>query len=324
MNDLIIPNWHPLLVHFTIALVVTSSVFFVLSKIVAGKADTFALVGRWTLWSAALVTLLTLLAGWQAFNSVAHDDVAHAVMKTHRFWALITAGALFLLALWCWRAKEVSTLIVAGSLVVTGLVGITGYLGAELVYRHGLGVMRLPDTSGVGHSHADGGDHDHDDATAENETHEHTDHDHDAVPPEDEAHAHADHDHGGVAEAAVPVDPAAISDAFLAALQSGDEQAVDKLLTDDVLIIEGGHAQSSKAAYMAGHMKSDMKFVPHMSFEILSCETGQSGDRAWIVTFSRSAGTYNGKDYDNNGREFMLLRREGEDWKIALIDWAEK
>lgn len=53
MNSFIIPNWYPILVHFTIALVVTLSVFFVLTRLLPKLADTFAVVAKWRLWSAA-------------------------------------------------------------------------------------------------------------------------------------------------------------------------------------------------------------------------------------------------------------------------------
>ena len=96
------------------------------------------------------------------------------------------------------------------------------------------------------------------------------------------------------------------------------------LLTEDVLIIEGGHAQTTKVEYMGGHMLSDMKFLTDMTSETISQESGQAGDRAWSVTHSRSVGTYGGKEYDLTSREFLLMRREGGKWKIAMIEWADK
>jgi uncharacterized membrane protein/ketosteroid isomerase-like protein len=338
MENLIIPNWHPLLVHFTVALITMSAVFFVLSKALKSKADTFELVAKWMLWVGAGFTVLTILAGFGAYNSVEHDDVAHVVMKIHRTWALVTGAALLIVALWVYRAKEVSSAIVAASVVLMGLVGATGYLGAELVYRHGLGVMRLPDTSGAGHSHADGGGHDHGDAKSETSSHEHADgegHGHDTAKPEaphehagSESHDHSggerDHADDGQGKAARDVDPAAVSEAFYTALRSGDVNAVSMLLADDVLILEGDHAQTSKAEYMAGHMKSDMAFLPNVTSETLSREAGQASDSAWVTTHSRISGTYRDKKVDATNREFLLLRRIGDHWKIVMIQWADK
>jgi len=64
METLIIPNWHPLLVHFTVALVTVSAAFFVMSKVNKDKAETFILVAKWTLWVGAGFTVFTVLAGF--------------------------------------------------------------------------------------------------------------------------------------------------------------------------------------------------------------------------------------------------------------------
>ncbi|MBX9930541.1 MAG: hypothetical protein K2Y56_03215, partial [Methylobacterium sp.] len=81
----VIPNWHPLIVHFTIALLLTAAVLFVLGAIFArrplGAAAT--LVARWNLAFGVLSTLITLATGWQAYNSVAHDEPSHANMTVH-------------------------------------------------------------------------------------------------------------------------------------------------------------------------------------------------------------------------------------------------
>jgi len=94
MENFIIPNWHPFLVHFTVALICISAVFFVISRVHPDKAESFTLVAKWTLWVGAGLTLFTVLAGFSAFGSVNHDDVAHVVMKVHRNWALATATAI--------------------------------------------------------------------------------------------------------------------------------------------------------------------------------------------------------------------------------------
>jgi len=348
MDDLIIPNWHPMLVHFTVALITVSAIFFVLSKTVKSKAETFERVAKWTLWTGAGITVFTILAGFGAYNSVAHDDVAHKVMKVHRTWALVTGVAILLVTIWNLRAKTVSSTMVAASLVIAGLVGATGYLGAELVYRHGLGVMRLPDTSGEGHAHEGGGDHDHGEATSEEAPHEHGEgeghdeakpeeaphehaegegHDEAAAKPAEKSHEHAEaggHDHGNSDEgASAAVDPAAISDALFAALKSGDAEAVSMLLADDVLILEGGHAQTSKAEYMAGHMKSDMAFLPNIDNETISREVGNAGEVAWVTTHSKNSGSYKGEAIDGASREFLLLKRTDKGWKIAVVQWGE-
>ena len=313
MSDFIIPNWHPMLVHFTVALITISSAFFVLSQTSKTKSDTFALLAKGTLWTGAGITFFTLLAGFDAFGSVAHDDVAHKVMKTHRMWALVASAAVLVFAFWTYRAKSISSATVIASLIVTGLIGTTGYFGAELVYRHGLGVMRLPVTSGEGHDHA--GDNAHD--AAEAPAAMGVEGEHNGV----EGHGHENATNSNPGELS---DPAAVADALSKALQTGDVHTVDALLDDAVLIIEGGHAQVSKAEYMGGHMKSDMAFLPNMAIEVLSQDAGQAGDVAWVTTHSRMTGTYKDKSIDSFSRGFMLMRRAGATWKITHIQWASK
>ena len=308
MDTLIIPNWHPLLVHFTVALITVSAVFFVLAKIVSEKAEAFQTVAKWTLWVGAGLSLLTVAAGIGAYNSVNHDDVAHVVMKQHRLWAFVTMVAILIVAIWVWRAKAIGSLIVAACIGLVGLVGATGYLGSELVYRHGLGVMRLPAAAGgEGHKHAEGEGHDNKMPTAEESSHEHA--------------GSEGHSESVTAIATNPVDVAA---ALSGAIKGGDHAAIDALMADDILILEGGHAQTSKADYMAGHMLSDMAFLVDINSEFISQEVGLEGDLAWVVTHSRMQGTYKEKPIDMPSREFLLMRKAGMGWKIIQVQWDQK
>lgn len=160
----IIPNWHPIFVHFTVALVSTAVGFHVLAylttrlKIISTRIiSEFEVVGRWCLWVGALLTILTVLAGFHAFNTVNHDGPSHVAMTNHRHWALWTAAAIILLGLWSgWRhyhRKKLTLTFIFALLIVQGLLLATAWRGGELVYRHGLGVMSLPKSEGMGHQH---------------------------------------------------------------------------------------------------------------------------------------------------------------------------
>lgn len=146
-----IPNWHPALVHYPIAFATATVVFITIG--LAYKNRSWAMqclmTGRWMLWSAALFGLIAAAFGWFAYNSVEHDAVSHAAMILHRNWALGALALLFALASWdVWRSRSGKmpsqvflVLLVAAWLLVMS----TAWHGAELVYRHGLGVMALPD-----------------------------------------------------------------------------------------------------------------------------------------------------------------------------------
>ena len=146
----IIPNWHPVAVHFAIALLVSATALFMLATAFANRPIGAAatLVARWNLALGILATALTLATGWQAYNTVAHDEPSHINMTIHLRWAL-GAGALFLAsgaAAWLDRRRIAGAGIPLLLLATLGsaTLAVTGWLGGENVYRFGLGVMSLP------------------------------------------------------------------------------------------------------------------------------------------------------------------------------------
>ncbi len=295
------------MVHFTVALVVTSALFLIAAQFAAGKGDTFNMVGRWTLYLASGFLLLTLAAGFLAFNSVTHDDTAHIVMKTHRAWALVAATVTLLSALILFRSKDGGRLVVAGVTAAAMLVMVTGYFGAELVYRHGIGVARLPVASD--HNHTGGGEHDHDAGVEQDPT---------------ESSNHVDgggHDHGdGVSEKT----PVMVANTLHQALTDGDKATVKTLLAGDLLVLEGGHSQTSAKDYMEGHMLSDMAFLAHMTREVKEQTSGNSDRVAWVKTTSSLKGTYKDKEMNLTSTETLVLRRSDTGWKIVFIEWGQQ
>lgn len=160
----IIPNWHPIFVHFTVALFSVAVLFLILSYLLATftqkpnfLASEFEIVGRWNLWLTALITIGTALAGLHAYNTVKHDEVSHAVMTTHRNLAITTAAIILLLATWSLRSyykhKNFQLTFIIVLLIGQGLLLTTAWYGGELVYRHGTGVMSLPKEKNSNHRH---------------------------------------------------------------------------------------------------------------------------------------------------------------------------
>jgi uncharacterized membrane protein len=160
----IIPNWHPLFVHFPIAFATAAVFFMALGKLFKIKpwATQCRIFGRWMLWAAAIFACIAALFGWFAYNSVDHDDAGHLAMTLHRNWALGTLGALLLLVVidvWPKRSTaQPSYGFLLLMFTVWLLVISTAWHGGELVYRHGLGVLALPevDEDQASTPHADG------------------------------------------------------------------------------------------------------------------------------------------------------------------------
>jgi uncharacterized membrane protein/thiamine kinase-like enzyme len=155
----IIPNWHPTFVHFTIALFSIATLLIMSSLFIKNDFRLKILeAGYINLWLGCLFTFITVAAGFYAYNTVAHDEPSHTAMTDHRNWALITASIFLVLTLWSIKLyrnnKKQNLVFVACLMVATSLLSITGWKGAEAVYRYGLGVMSMPNADA--HKHMEG------------------------------------------------------------------------------------------------------------------------------------------------------------------------
>jgi uncharacterized membrane protein len=199
----IIPNWHPIFVHFTVALLTVAAALQLAAGFIGGEElrEQWRTVARWNLWLGAGFVLLTVASGVVAYNSVAHDTPSHLAMTEHRNWALVTALLFVALAAWSIlqsrAGKTAHGALLAGLLVGAVLLASTAWHGGELVYRYGLGVMSLPKTEA--HDHAGGEEHAHGEMPAA--THE---------MPHDDGHAHdtaeAKHPHETLEAPAMPAE----------------------------------------------------------------------------------------------------------------------
>lgn len=154
----IIPNWHPLFVHFTVALVSLATGLFAVTPFMKSPLkEQWRTVARWNLWFGAGFTIITGLAGLYAYNTVAHDTPSHAAMTEHRNWAIVTITLILSLAIWSIirvrRNQALGTVFIAVMVITGGVLAVTAWHGGEVVYRYGLGVMSLPKTEGEGHAH---------------------------------------------------------------------------------------------------------------------------------------------------------------------------
>ncbi|RUO61028.1 YybH family protein [Pseudidiomarina marina] len=118
-------------------------------------------------------------------------------------------------------------------------------------------------------------------------------------------------------------EPTAVLDAFRTALTEGDTEVVKDVLSDDVLIFEGGGVERSLAEYSAHHLKSDIKFSQAVPSKLIE-RTVQEADGLAVITSRYSvSGEYNGREVDLTMNETVTVSNTTESgWKIIRIHWS--
>jgi uncharacterized membrane protein len=148
-----VPNLHPLIIHFPIALLVTAAAVD-LANIIFGRPAWEAGMAAYLYTAGATFALAAYLTGRDAVDTVFVPGMAHGLMDDHWNWALLTTGYFAVFATlrlsthfarvrWSRRSRVL--------LVMLGLIGIvflhqTAERGAQLVYEHGVGVIGLSQT----------------------------------------------------------------------------------------------------------------------------------------------------------------------------------
>jgi uncharacterized membrane protein len=143
------PGWHPLVVHFPIALTLTAGALLIAAKFVRNEAlaATLATIGTWNLCMGAVAALFALATGLAATLDLQVGAAAHVAIATHVKWAMFTTLALLLTAVWRGagnaqqsRPSALFLVVLAGACIA---LAIAGYHGGENVYRYAIGVERV-------------------------------------------------------------------------------------------------------------------------------------------------------------------------------------
>lgn len=314
MSNLIEPNLHPILVHFSYALSMTAVVAYLGARFAPNERwrNTLAPAADWILAFGAIAILATVAAGFQAYYSVAHDGPSHEAMTTHRNWAVPSSILILVLASWRWWRRGSSPSILFTIAVLTAAVPLTttAWWGGKLVYGYGLGVSSLPSVSGDGH------DHDH----------AHGDDDHSTLPAAEEMHDPADGHHESDIQAEMaPIvagSPESVVAAFSAALKRGDADAVESLMSPQAIIAESGGAERSFEEYAGHHMPSDMAFTSAVDFSLKKRDVIAGSEIAVVISESQIHGTFRGEPIHSGMIETMTLRRSEDSWLIEHIHWS--
>lgn len=125
-----------------------------------------------------------------------------------------------------------------------------------------------------------------------------------------------------VPEAAAPA--VAVVERFGKALAAADFKTVESLLDADVLILESGGAERSRAEYLGHHAISDAQFLKGAHSQLKRRRARVEGDLAWVGSESELHASKDGKPLTLLSTETMVLRRTPEGWRIVHIHWSSR
>jgi uncharacterized membrane protein len=152
----LVPGWHPLIVHFPLALIATGALCLSAARVLPTQphAGTLAVVGTWTLGFGTAGLFLALGSGLAAVIDLKVGSAAHRAISAHVKSAILTTVLALLAAIWRCVAVPQESRPSWGFLLVlwvaTSSLTVTGYRGAQNVYRYGVGVAADGTDDGAG------------------------------------------------------------------------------------------------------------------------------------------------------------------------------
>lgn len=144
-----IMHWHPMLVHFPLALVITATACLTVSRMMSQTPTSLSLatVGTWNLGLGAISALIAMASGLAAAFAVSLPPTAvDAKHSLHLHEACAVLSTLIVLALAVWRAFahrasiRPSWMFLALLLLANVVLIVTGFYGGENVFHYGLAV----------------------------------------------------------------------------------------------------------------------------------------------------------------------------------------
>lgn len=141
-----VPGWHPMIVHFPLALIVTAAFCLTLARLLPARrtVPVLAIVGTWNLCLGAAALLFSLGSGLAAIIGLQVGLAAHEAISAHVKAALLTTVLVLAVAVWrgagAAQDSRPSWVFVLVLWAATAALIVTGYRGGQNVYRYGVGV----------------------------------------------------------------------------------------------------------------------------------------------------------------------------------------
>ena len=143
------PSWHPLAVHFPIALVLSATALLLAARLLRSEsvAASAATAGTWNLCLGAAAALVALGTGLSAVLGQDLSAAARQAISIHLKWAMLTTLLLVLLAVWRGAgtaARSRPSWIFLIVLIAAGAaLSFTAYRGGKNVYEYAVGVRKI-------------------------------------------------------------------------------------------------------------------------------------------------------------------------------------
>lgn len=145
---IIVPGWHPMVVHFPLALILTAVALLTAARVLRNPRWIAPLgtVGTWNLCLGALAIVVALATGLAATLDLSVSEIAHRAISSHVKSAMLSALIVLLLAVWRGAGgapdSRPSWLFVILLWAAAAALVTTGFRGAQNVYRYGVGVTQ--------------------------------------------------------------------------------------------------------------------------------------------------------------------------------------
>lgn len=110
---------------------------------------------------------------------------------------------------------------------------------------------------------------------------------------------------------------------FKAALAAGDSVRAIGYLHPDVIVYEGGHAETL-IEYRSGHLGADMAFAAATTSETRQERVVLGDGMALYFGEHETTGEFRGRTIDSRGTESIVLVRTPEGWRIRHIHWSSR
>jgi uncharacterized membrane protein len=143
------PNWHPLVVHFPIALILSATALLLAARLLRSEAlaASAATVGTWNLCLGAAAALFALATGLSAVLDLDVSAAARQAISLHLKWAMLTTLLMVLLAVWRGAGSAArsrpSWIFLIVLIAASAALSFTAYRGAKNVFEYGIGVKKI-------------------------------------------------------------------------------------------------------------------------------------------------------------------------------------